>query len=101
MSDEELYDNDKIAECLRIIDKYNERIESNTNKYPEEIMGYVRSRMGMDEYDDSKDDKINSMSPDDVFDMVCEWKGFSGYGKTFRSWIEDIYHIKLNSEVDE
>lgn len=100
LSDEELYDEDKITECYRVIDACDARIENNPNRYPEEIMSYVRMRMGLDEYDCSRDGDINDMPPEEVFDVVCDVKGFLGCGSTFRSLIEKIYNIKLNDTVN-
>lgn len=96
LSDEELFDTAKIAECMDIIDKCDMRLENNSNKYPEDIMQYVRQRLGADQYDDSKDAEINGMSANAVFDHVCEWNGLIGYADTIRRWVEGIYKIDLD-----
>ena len=95
LSDEELFDTAKIAECMDIIDKCDMRLENNPNKYPEDIMQYVRQRLGADQYDDSKDAEINGMSANEVFNHVCEWNGLIGYADTIKRWVEDIYKINL------
>lgn len=38
LSDDELSDDLKITECIKIINKCDKRMENNPNKYPEEIM---------------------------------------------------------------
>lgn len=95
LSDEELFDENKIYEKISIIQKHQIRIENNPNKYSESIMECVRQRLGLEKYDDSRDEEINHLSPDEVFDHVCNWKGLLGYATTIKSWIEDIYKLKL------
>lgn len=95
LSDGELFDEERILEKMNIIQKHQERIENNPNKYSEEIMECVRQRFGLEKYDDSMDEEINHLSPDEVFDHVCNWNGLLGYVTTIKSWIEDIYKMKL------
>lgn len=95
LSEQELFDENKIAEKMRIIQKHQSRLENNPNKYPESIMECVRRRWGLEKYDDSKDDEINQLLPDEVFEHVCNWNGLLGYATTIKSWIEDIYKLKL------
>lgn len=95
MSDEELFDENKIYEKISIIQKHQIRIENNPNKYSESIMECVRQRLGLEKYDDSRDEEINHLSPDEVFDHVCNWNGLLGYATTIKSWVEDIYKLKL------
>ena len=64
-------------------------------KYPEYIMSYVRQNMGLDSDDTSKDDLINSMDKEDVFDRVLNWNGIIGYAGQIKGWIEEIYGIEL------
>lgn len=66
------------------------------NKYPENIMICIRQRFDMSGSDTSKDDIINEMTPDEVFEEVCEWHGLIGYDYTIKSWIRDIYNIDLD-----
>ncbi len=73
------------------------RIEKNPNRYPENIMECVRQqRFGLNEYDESKDQEINELSPQEVFECVCNWNGLLEYAHTIKSWIGDIYKIDLN-----
>lgn len=95
LSDEDLYNEEKIMEKINIIQKHQERIENNLNRYPEEIMECVRQRWGLEKFDDSKDEEINQLSPDEVFDHVCNWNGLLGYASTIKSWIRDIYNINF------
>lgn len=95
LSDDELFDENKILEKIDIIQKHQERIENNPNKYPENIMECVRQRLGLEKYDDLRDEEINQLSPAEVFDHVCDWNGLIGYASTIKSWIVDIYNMKL------
>ena len=42
-------------------------------KYNDDIMEAVRQRMGLDENDTSKDDKIMKMDKEEVFKEYCQW----------------------------
>lgn len=95
LSDVELYEEEKIAEKIYIIQQHQMRIENNPNKYSESIMEYVRQRLGLEKYDDSRDKEINELSPNEVFEHVCEWNGLCGYSNTIKSWIRDIYKLEL------
>lgn len=95
LSDEDLYNEEKIMEKINIIQKHQERIENNLNRYPEKIMECVRQRCGLEKFDDSKDEEINQLSPDEVFDHVCNWNGLLGYASIIKSWIRDIYNINF------
>lgn len=95
LSDQELFDENKIVEKMRIIQKHQTRLENNLNKYPESIMECVRQRWGLEKYDDSRDEEINELSPDEVLEHVCNWNGLIGYASTIKAWIGDIYKLKL------
>ena len=95
LTDEELFDEKKIAEKINIIQKHQTRIENNPNKYSEDVMECVRQRWGLEKYDDSKDEEINQLSPDEVLEHVCNWNGLLGYSYTIKSWIKDIYKLDL------
>lgn len=95
LSDQELFDENKVGEKIHIIQKHKTRLENNANKYSESIMECVRQRWGLEKYDDSKDDEINQLLPDEVLEHVCNWNGLLGYATTIKSWIEEIYKIKL------
>lgn len=47
-------------------------------KYNDDIMEAVRQRMGLDEDDTSKDDKIMKMDKEEVFKEYCQWNGLLG-----------------------
>lgn len=61
------------------------------NKYPENILSYVRQNLGLRPDDTSQDEVINEMSKPEVFSCVCNWHGLIGYGDTIRQWVNDIY----------
>lgn len=97
LTDEELFDENKVTEKINIIQKHQTRLENNPNKYSESIMECVRQRWGLEKYDDSKDDEINQLSPDEVLEHVCNWNGLLGYATIIKSWIGDIYKIDLDN----
>lgn len=95
LTDTELFDETKVMGCISIIDSCDMRLENNPNKYPEDIMMCVRQRLGLDEYDDSRDAEINKMSANEVFEHVCKWNGLLGYAETIKAWIEGIYKVEF------
>lgn len=97
LSDAELFDKNKVVEKINIIQKHQERLENNSNKYPESIMECVRQRFGLEKYDDSQDEDINQLSQNEILEHVCNWNGLLGYANTIKSWIEDIYKIDLDN----
>lgn len=65
-------------------------------RYPDHIMAKVRQKLGLeDEYDTSKDAQINDMSKDEIFKACLEWEGIIGYDCAIRSWVEEIFDVKL------
>lgn len=98
LSDDELFDDTKIEECIQLINKIDEQLENNSNKYSECIMEYVRQNLGLDKYDTSKDEDINKMSKNDIFEKVCNWNNLYWYTETIKFWIKDIYNIDLNEK---
>lgn len=97
LTDNELFDENKILEKISIIQKHQIRIENNPNKYSEDVMEYVRQRWGLKKYDDSKDKEINQLSPNEVLEHVCNWNGLLGYSNMIKSWIRDIYKLDLDN----
>ena len=69
-------------------------------KYPENIMRAVRENLGLEFYDTSRDEEIECMSKNEVFNSVCEWEGFINYSDTIIRWIKQIYGVDLN-EMEE
>ena len=98
LSDDELFDDTKIEECIQLINKIDEQLENNSNKYSECIMEYVRQNLGLDKYDTSEDKDINEMSKSDIFEKVCNWNNLYWYSEYIKSWVKDIYGIDLDKE---
>ena len=67
------------------------------NKYPENIMGYLRQRKGLEPDDTTRDNEINTLTPNEAFEEVLEWDGLIGYAYIIKRWIEDIYGIDLDA----
>ena len=66
-----------------------------TPLYPDNIMAKVRQKLGVEEYDTSKDAEINDMSKGGVFKACLEWEGIIGYEYNIRNWVEVIFDVKL------
>ena len=98
LSDDELFDDTKIEECIKLIAEINKRLENNINKYPDYIMEYVRQNLGIDKHDTSEDKDINEMSKSDIFEKVCNWNNLYWYSEYIKSWVKDIYGIDLDKE---
>lgn len=63
--------------------------------YPDYIMEKVRQRLGLEEWDTSRDHEINNMSHDTLFKHCLEWEGIIGYDYTIRNFIIDIYGVQI------
>ena len=98
LSDDELFDDTKIEECIKLITEINKKLENNINKYPDYIMEYVRQNLGIDKHDTSEDKDINEMSKSDIFEKVCNWNNLYWYSEYIKSWVKDIYGIDLDKE---
>lgn len=48
-------------------------------------MEHVRQRWVLDNFDDSKDEEINQLFSNEVFEYVCNWNGLLGYTVTIKS----------------
>ncbi|MED3792394.1 hypothetical protein P4571_08055 [Niallia alba] len=98
LTEEDFLDKDLIESIIVKIKGYEDRMENNPNKYPENIMQYLRQREGLDKYDTSYDLELNKLSKNQVFKEVLNWNGLlGGYDSTIKNWITDIYEIDLNS----
>jgi len=87
---------------IQKIIKYNDYLLKNHNKYPDHIMRYLRQRRGLEEFDFSKDEELNKISPTDAFEHVVEWNGLlGGYASTIKRWINDIYGIDLDDMKED
>lgn len=69
----------------------------NTERINKDIIDDVREYLGLNRGDISKDDKINSMSPSEIFERWCEQNGFINYSETFRKVMGSIYEIDSNN----
>lgn len=71
----------------------------NTERISKGIIDDVRENLGLKRGDTSKDDKINSMSSNEIFNRWCEWNGFINYSETFREVIGSIYGMNINYDT--
>lgn len=100
LKEEELTDTVKIEEVIKQIELYEQRRDSNPNRYPEDIMQFLRQRHGLNKYDTSKDEMLNEFEPKEAFEEVCNWNGFYNWAWQFKSWIKDIYGIELDKSEE-
>lgn len=69
----------------------------NTERIDEKIIDDVREFLGVERGDISKDNEINALSPNMIFNNWCEWNGYIGLDERFRRVIGDIYGIIIDS----
>jgi len=95
LKDEDLSNEAKVAAVIETINGVNERFENNPNRYQENIMQKLRQRRGLEPYDTSIDSDLNTYTPGEVLDDVCNWEGLINYGSAIKNWIKDIYGIDI------
>lgn len=71
----------------------------NTERISKGIIDNVRENLGLEKGDTSKDDEINYMSPNDIFNRWCEWNGFINCSETFRAVICSIYGVDIDYDT--
>ena len=76
----------------QIITECNSKDDSNCKTIIEVIDAYGES-IGY-----CKDNDINEMSKNDIFERVCNWNNLYWYTEYIKSWIKDIYGIDLDEE---
>ena len=64
---------------------------------PEHIMEIMRQRRGLDEYDESEDQKILEMDGIDFLDEWLGWQGICGYTYDILEIIEIAFGVDLES----
>lgn len=69
--------------------------EVDANAYPDYIVEQAREALGLDKDDESNDYEIDTMSHDEMFELLLEYEGIIGYASMIRGWIEDIYEVTL------
>lgn len=65
------------------------------NKYSEVVMENVRQALGLEDDDESSDDKIMAMEKSEVLGLYWQWNGIIGYETEILESIEDIFNITL------
>lgn len=71
-------------------------MKKNTERIPETILDDIRQNLGAEPGDTSEDERINRMTPDQLFDRWLTWHGIIGWGGQIRGAIRDIYGVELN-----
>ena len=65
-------------------------------RIPEYIRKKIRQTMDLEPDDKSKDFIFDTMTSNEAFEKVLQWEGILGYTSTIKSWIQDIYKVKLD-----
>ena len=71
----------------------------NTERVSKNIIDDVRENLGLERGDTSKDDKIDNMSSNEIFERWCEWNGFINRSETFRRVVGSIYGIDIDNDT--
>lgn len=100
LSDEELFNPEKVDSVIRDLRSYEQNLSSpdNANKYPDYIMMNIRNSLGLDAYNTERDDEINSMDKDELFNQLCSWHGIGSYVTAIKQWVNDIYNVSLEQQ---
>jgi hypothetical protein len=67
----------------------------NTDRIGKYIISDIREHLGVAPDDQSKDDEINMMSPNEIFHAWCDWKGYLNSSEKFKRVISNIYGINI------
>lgn len=68
---------------------------NNVDRLNKSILGAIREYFGAkDATDTSKDNIINTLSNDELFDAWCNWEGLIRYASKLKSVVENIWDIK-------
>lgn len=71
-----------------------ERLEPNTKRLPDIIISDIRKSLGVEPDDTSKDNIINTMDNDELFDKWCRWQGLINWSGRIRATIQVIYNLR-------
>lgn len=73
--------------------------KKNTEKIGNYIIRDVRENLGIGPDDTSKDDEIDIMSLNEIFNRWCEWNGFINLSGEFKRVIGNIYGIDIEGRL--
>lgn len=68
--------------------------EKNTDRISNPVLGDIRSGIGDNVQVKRRDDIINSLSSNELFERWCEWNGFIGLDEKIKRAVFEIYGIK-------
>lgn len=74
-------------------------VYKNTEIIDQHIIGDVRENLGISRDNLSKDDEINRMSLNEIFNRWCEWNGYINLSGEFKKVIGNIYGIDIESRT--
>lgn len=84
---------------LKMEKSENKMKEKNTERIDNDIIRDVREYLGVEPDNTSKDDEIDRMSPNEIFDKWCEWNGYIRLSEIFRRVMGSIYGINIERRV--
>ncbi len=65
------------------------------HNYPNHVLKILREAEGLDSTDTGRDEQLQDIFPESVFDAMLEYEGIIGYSYKILNWIEDIFKVKL------
>jgi hypothetical protein len=68
--------------------------------YSDNVMQAIRQNLELDPEDNSRDSEIFKMPRLEVLEKCLNWEGIVGYSGQIISYIEDIYGITLETNLD-
>lgn len=82
---------------VRVIDEATEATKALEEKYPLRIIHNIRQAYGADNEEDTQfDEFLLHKQRGEILNLVAQWEGLNGYGKTIRYWVETIWGFDLD-----
>lgn len=78
--------------------EYSMYLMNSNNRYPESIIKILREDEGLNQYDFSKDEELNKLTPNEVFEKVMIWNGLYEEMYVIKEWVEGTYGLKLDDK---
>ena len=86
--------------------KYHDILVYNRKLTQDEIRNYELDDLGQQEkypkevtetlFEIDESLRVDDLTPDEVFDCICDYEGLIGYGSKIRTWVRNIYGVDLS-----
>lgn len=86
--------------------KYHDILVYNRRLTQDEIRNYELADLGQQEkypkevtetlFEIDESLRVDDLTPDEVFDCICDYEGLIGYGSKIRAWVRNIYGVDLS-----